>query len=110
VVSEIGYGAATLFWTDRWICGQSIADLAPQVLALVFKRKRNKRTVLEALADLTWVRDILGTLSALLNFSHSISPFGFSSHKSYYNQSQRWKTPMFGGSMVVGIIHQNPPL
>lgn len=68
VVSEIGYGAATLFWTDRWICGQSIADLAPQVLALVSKRKRNKRTVLEALADLTWVRDILDTLSALLIF------------------------------------------
>ena len=58
-----------MFWTDRWICGQSIADLAPQVMALVSKRTRNKRTVLEALADHTWVRDILGTLSALLNFS-----------------------------------------
>lgn len=110
VVSEIGYGAATLFWTDRWICSQSIADLAPQVLALISKRKRNKGTVLEALADLTWVRDILGTLSVLLIFSHSISPFGFSSHKSYYNQSHRWKTLMFGGSMVMGIIHQNLPL
>jgi hypothetical protein len=55
VVSEIGNGAATLFWTDRWIYGQSIADLAPQVLALVSKRKRNKRTVLEALTNLYYL-------------------------------------------------------
>jgi len=109
VVSGIGYGVATLFWIHRWICGQSKADLAPQISALVSKRKRNNRTVLEALADLTCVRDIQDILSALLNFSHSISPFGFSSHE-YYNQSQRWKTLMFGGSMVMGIIHQNPPL
>jgi len=109
VVSGIGYGVATLFWIHRWICGQSKADLAPQISTLVSKRKRNNRTVLEALADLTCVRDIQDILSALLNFSHSISPFGFSSHE-YYNQSQRWKTLMFGGSMVMGIIHQNPPL
>jgi hypothetical protein len=55
VVSEIGNGAATLFWTDRWIYGQIIADLAPQVLALVSKRKRNKRTVLEALTNLYYL-------------------------------------------------------
>ena len=41
-----------------------MADLAPQVLALVSKRKRNKRTVLEDLTNLTWVRDIQGAFSA----------------------------------------------
>ena len=48
VISVVG-GAATLFWTGRWIFGQSIADLAPQVLALVPTKKRNRQTVLEVL-------------------------------------------------------------
>jgi len=32
VYSEVGDGATTLFWTDRWLHGQSIADLAPRLL------------------------------------------------------------------------------
>jgi hypothetical protein len=58
VISAVGNGAMTLFWTDRWIHGQSIADLAPHVLALVPSRKRKMRTVFEALTDHSWVRDI----------------------------------------------------
>jgi hypothetical protein len=51
----VGNGTATLFWTDRWIHGQSIADLAPHVLALVPSKKRKMKTVLEALTDHSWV-------------------------------------------------------
>jgi hypothetical protein len=28
VYSKVGDGSTTLFWTDRWLHGQSIADLA----------------------------------------------------------------------------------
>jgi hypothetical protein len=35
VYSEVGAGATTLFWTDRWIHGQSTADLAPRLLEAV---------------------------------------------------------------------------
>lgn len=58
VVSEVGNGAATLFWSDRWIQGQRIADLAPQVFATVPKMRISKRTVHEALTDHSWVMDI----------------------------------------------------
>lgn len=58
VVSEVGNGAATLFWSDRWIQGQRIADLAPQVFATVPKMRISKRTVHEALTDHSLVMDI----------------------------------------------------
>lgn len=63
VVSEVGNGAATFFWSDRWIHGQRIADLAPQVLATVSKRRINQRKVQEALTDNAWARDIQGALT-----------------------------------------------
>jgi hypothetical protein len=29
--SEVGNGASTLFWSDRWIAGQRVADIAPRL-------------------------------------------------------------------------------
>ena len=52
-----------MFWTDRWIHGQRVADLAPQVFALVSKRKANRRTVFEALTSNAWVSDIQGAIT-----------------------------------------------
>lgn len=47
----MGNGANALFWVDKWIHGQCIGDLAPHFIALVPKRKINKRTVEEALFE-----------------------------------------------------------
>jgi hypothetical protein len=64
IISEVGYGARTLFWKDRWINnGQQVADLAPQIFAIVNKRKSNKRTMLEALTNHGWIADIQGAQS-----------------------------------------------
>jgi hypothetical protein len=63
VCTEIGNGARTLFWTDRWIHGQKIEDLAPLLFALVPKRRANKRTVLETLTNNTWIGVLQGALS-----------------------------------------------
>ena len=60
IISEVGDGACTLFWKDRWINGQQVADLAPQIFAIVNKRNANKRTVLEALTNHGWIADIQG--------------------------------------------------
>jgi len=62
VVSEVGNGANTLFWADKWLNGQSIADLAPHLLAGIPKRIVNKCTVEEALTDCAWVLDIRGIM------------------------------------------------
>ena len=70
IISEVGNGSHTLFWTDRWLHGQCIADLAPRLYATVPKRRIKKCIVQEALTDRTWVKDIQGalTVGAIVDF------------------------------------------
>jgi hypothetical protein len=63
VTTEVGNGNNTLFWTDRWLHGCSIENLAPTVFACVPPRIRKTRTVAEALNNGEWPRDIQGGLS-----------------------------------------------
>ena len=60
---EVGNGNNTLFWTDRWLHGCSIENLAPTVFACVPPRIRKNRTVAEALNNGEWPREIQGGLS-----------------------------------------------
>jgi hypothetical protein len=59
----IGDGNSTLFWSDRWLAGQRVEDLAPELTLMVSKRIINKRTVLEALTYSRWIQDLRGVLS-----------------------------------------------
>jgi len=67
VATEVGNGHNTLFWTDRWLHGCSVENLAPTVFACVSPRirksRRESRTVAEALTNVEWPRDIQGGLS-----------------------------------------------
>jgi len=65
VFTTVGNGHNTLFWTDRWLHGCSIENLAPNVFECMPARLRKSRTVREALHDLTWVSDIRGALGWL---------------------------------------------
>jgi hypothetical protein len=38
IKSVVGDGASTLFWTDKWIQGKSIVDLAPDMAVVVLGR------------------------------------------------------------------------
>jgi hypothetical protein len=38
--SEIGNGKTTLFWTDKWIHGQSIHQLTPHLAELISARAK----------------------------------------------------------------------
>jgi hypothetical protein len=38
---EVGDGKNTLFWSDQWVHGQRIADIAPRLVAAVPKRRIN---------------------------------------------------------------------
>jgi len=49
IESIVGNGRDTLFWTDRWLHGCCLEDLAPEVVRCVPLRLRKKRTVSEAL-------------------------------------------------------------
>jgi hypothetical protein len=60
--SEIGNGASTLFWSDRWLGGQRVVDIAPRLLETIPKKLINKRTVQEAIRDNLWINDINGSM------------------------------------------------
>jgi hypothetical protein len=45
VQTIIGDDAATLFWTDQWLEGKSLGDLAPNLVAVVPKRVAKSRTI-----------------------------------------------------------------
>ena len=59
IVSKVGNGRNTLFWTDNWVHGQNLQKLVPHLFEAISVRAR-KRTVLEAVSDLRWVSDIRG--------------------------------------------------
>jgi hypothetical protein len=70
--TEIGDGTNTLFWSDHWLHGQRIADLAPRLLAAALKRRISNRTISEALTTTKWVYDIQGALTVvvIMDFLH----------------------------------------
>jgi hypothetical protein len=72
--ATLGDGRKLLFWTDRWLAGQSIADLAPSVLAAVNPRTIKRLTVAAVLPDSAWIRRITGTLSTevIIQFHHLV--------------------------------------
>jgi hypothetical protein len=72
IQTEIGDGTNTLFWSDRWLHRQRIADLAPRLLAAALKRRISNRTVFEALTTTKWVSDIQGALTVvvIMDFMH----------------------------------------
>ena len=72
LVSEVGNGANTLFWVDKWINGKKVADIAPRLFCTISKRIINKRTVQEPMVNRRWISDIRGALSAraLIDFLH----------------------------------------
>jgi hypothetical protein len=61
----VGNGMNTLFWSDRWLHGCSIVDLAPLVTACVPPQIKNRCTVAQALDDDAWLSDIQGGLSLI---------------------------------------------
>ena len=59
---QVGRGDKVRFWMDRWIEGRSVSEIAPAVFQLVPVRRRNSRTVQEALMDSRWTLDLVGEL------------------------------------------------
>lgn len=47
----VGNGEQTLFWTDRWLDGHTISEVAPSLFSAVSKRTAKRRTVAQALQN-----------------------------------------------------------
>lgn len=65
LITNIGDGRTTDFWTDRWLQGQCIADLEPALMPFVRERSWRKLKVTDALQDNKWMRYIEGGLSVV---------------------------------------------
>jgi hypothetical protein len=63
---QIGSGISALFWSDRWLDGEAIPQLAPDLVQAVRGSVRKTRTVAQALQNASWISDISGSLSLLL--------------------------------------------
>jgi hypothetical protein len=59
----LGDGSSTL---DRWLDGQSLQDIAPDLFVLIPRHARKRRMVREALVEHIWITDITGALSSLV--------------------------------------------
>ena len=61
-----------MFWTDKWLHGKRVSDLAPRLFELILKRFINKRTFQDALSNRRWILDIKGalTVGALIDYLH----------------------------------------
>jgi len=71
IISEVGNGKNTYFWTDRWLGGQSLKQSFPNLFGAVAARAR-KRKVSDALENRKWVSDIRGalTVTVLTEYIH----------------------------------------
>ena len=61
----LGDGASALFWKDKWMEGRSMEEVAPNLFAVIPKRRRRNTTVREALVNRRWIADIAGALRPL---------------------------------------------
>lgn len=68
--SQVGNGANTFFWTDKWFLGCSLVELAPMVVAAVPLSAQKTRTVAEALQNHNWTDDVRGGLSMIGLFEY----------------------------------------
>ena len=60
---ELGDGNKALFWTDRWVQGKSLLNIAPCLCNAVGSTIKKHRTVAQALQGDLWIQDITGALT-----------------------------------------------
>jgi hypothetical protein len=80
VTVQVGDGSRALFWSDRWLNGCSILQLAPDLWNAVPPRIRKSRSVRDALSGRRWIWDI--TFTRTVPWSFSTSVFGISCRTS----------------------------
>jgi hypothetical protein len=116
VVSVVGDGSNTLFWKDRWLAGnRSVGDIAPSLIAMVPRRRINKRLVSEALLESQWINDLQGglTFRVLLEFFELyqvleevvLQPGVPDSHLWNFASSRSYSAKSTYGTLMQGAVH-----
>lgn len=62
-ISVVGDGKSTYFWTDRWLEGKNLAEVALSLFKVIPKRAIKSRIVVQALLNQAWVSDIRAALT-----------------------------------------------
>jgi len=65
IITQVGNGMNTLFWTDCWLHGRSLDMMVPHLFGTISNRAR-KRTVHEAMTERRWISDIRGALTVVV--------------------------------------------
>lgn len=66
----VGNGFGPLFWSDKWLLGCSISELAPSIVAVIPLKIQKQQTVMEAMMNHEWSRDVQGGLSLTVLFEY----------------------------------------
>jgi hypothetical protein len=99
IVTEVGNGKNTLFWTDRWLLGQSFEQTLPHLFSSVAARAR-KKTVHASLSDGSWIAGIRGLYRSCSNTSICGNFF------QLFNYSPKWRTHISGNFSFWSIFHK----
>ena len=69
-ITIVGNGEKILFWTDRWLDGHTLDEIAPNLFNTVPKRLTKRRTVAQALQNNRWVGDIKGARTVQVMYEY----------------------------------------
>ncbi|WVZ61652.1 hypothetical protein U9M48_011490, partial [Paspalum notatum var. saurae] len=94
----------TLFWTDKWLQGKSIASLAPQPFALVPKRCAKKRSVQEMLLHNHWTQHIQGGLDLGIVGQVPASAQYRNAHQWHFSISGQYLTKSAYKAFFIGSV------
>jgi hypothetical protein len=74
----LGNGERARFWSDRWLDGSSVAEIAPNVAKMVSRRRITACSVREGLAG-QWLRDCGPDMDEVVDGWHLLCPVGVQS-------------------------------
>jgi hypothetical protein len=115
---QVGDGSCALFWSDRWLNGCSILQLAPDLWNAVPPRIRKSCSVRDALAGRCWIRDITfaRTVPVVVQYLHlrdylqnihlSDEPDRFIwkwSSNGEFSSSSAYRALFFGRTSLAGV-------
>jgi hypothetical protein len=108
---ELNDGRSILFWRDKWVQGQSLELIVPNLVQTIPRRILNSRTVFEALNGRRWVRDIISGLSVqaiveYLKVWNLLSNYRLNEQPYLFCWKWEWLRSVLHGLSLQGVLHR----